>query len=109
MIVFVMVLIENAPAVPLSNDLSINALLELVLASQVDDDANMKALSGESAELFEGRGIEESVRKLFAADEGMLETRTFFGNSASKRLRSSTDLSDRASQLCLSFLRPVRG
>ena len=73
-----MVLIENAPAEPFSHDLSINALLEVVLPSQVDDDADMEALSGESAELFEDRGIEESVRKLFAADECMLETRTFF-------------------------------
>ena len=70
-----MVLIENAAAEPLSYDLSINALLELVLPPQVDDDANMEAFSGEPAELFEDRGIEERMRKLFAADEGMLESR----------------------------------
>jgi hypothetical protein len=67
-----MVLIENATAEPVSYNLRVDAFLELVLPPQVDDDADMEAFSRKAAELFEHRGVEESMRKLFAADEGML-------------------------------------
>jgi hypothetical protein len=38
----------------------------------------MEAFSRKAAELFEHRAVEESMRKLFAADEGMLGTGAFF-------------------------------
>ena len=38
----------------------------------------MKALSRESAKLFEDVGVEESVAELFAANEDMLEPGAFF-------------------------------